>query len=35
MKEDTQRTRRDIRAAIIFGCVAAALELGAIIYFFF
>jgi len=33
LKEDHQRTRRDIRAAIIFGIVAATLELGALIYF--
>ena len=34
VKEDHQRTRRDIRAAIIFGIVAASLELGALLYFF-
>jgi hypothetical protein len=34
MKEDREQTRRDIRAALIFGVVAAALELGALIYFF-
>ena len=34
MKEDPERTRRDLRAAIIFGIVAATLELGALIYFF-
>jgi hypothetical protein len=34
MKEDPQRTRRDIRAAIIFGVVAATLELGVLLYFF-
>jgi hypothetical protein len=34
MKEDRNQTRRDIRAALIFGVVAAALELGALIYFF-
>jgi hypothetical protein len=34
MKEDEERTRRDIRAAFIFGIVAATLELGALIYFF-
>jgi hypothetical protein len=33
LKEDHQRTRRDIRAAIIFGIVAATLELAALIYF--
>ncbi len=34
VKEDQQQTRRDLRAAIIFGVVAATLELGAILYFF-
>jgi hypothetical protein len=34
MKEDPEHTRRDIRAAIIFGIVAATLELGALLYFF-
>ncbi len=34
MKEDTTRTRRDIRAAIIFGIIAATVELGVLIYFF-
>ncbi|MEO7455708.1 MAG: hypothetical protein ABIY52_05555 [Gemmatimonadaceae bacterium] len=34
VKEDQEQTRRDIRAAIIFGVVAATLELGAILYFF-
>jgi hypothetical protein len=34
MREDPQRTRRDIRAAIIFGVVAATLELGVLLYFF-
>jgi hypothetical protein len=34
VKEDPERTRRDIRAAFIFGIVAAALELGALIWFF-
>ena len=33
-KEDHRQTRRDLRAAIIFGIVAATLELGALIYFF-
>ena len=33
MTEDPQQTRRDIRAAIVFGMVAAALELGALVYF--
>jgi hypothetical protein len=34
MKEDPERTRRDLRAALLFGIVAAALELGALWYFF-
>lgn len=34
VKEDFDRTRRDIRAALIFGVVAALLELGALLYFF-
>jgi hypothetical protein len=34
MTEDPNRTRRDIRAALIFGFVAAALELAALVYFF-
>ncbi len=34
MKEDTAQTRRDIRAALIFGMVAATIELGVLIYFF-
>jgi hypothetical protein len=34
VKEDQEQTRRDLRAAIIFGVVAATLELGAILYFF-
>lgn len=33
MTEDRQRTRRDIRAAIIFGVVAAAVELAVLVYF--
>ena len=33
MKEDYERTRRDIRAAVIFGIIAATLELGLVIYF--
>ena len=32
--EDTSRTRRDIRAAIIFGVIAATVELGVLFYFF-
>jgi hypothetical protein len=34
LKEDRQRTRRDIRAAVIFGVVAATIELGFLLYFF-
>jgi hypothetical protein len=33
-REDQQRTRRDLRAALVFGIVAATIELGAILYFF-
>jgi hypothetical protein len=33
-KEDQQRTRRDLRAALIFGVVAATVELGLLLYFF-
>ena len=33
-QDDQQQARRDIRAAIIFGIVAASLELGALLYFF-
>lgn len=34
-REDPARTKRDIRAAIIFGVVAATLEMGALLYFVF
>lgn len=34
LKEDHQRTRRDIRAALVFGIVAATLEMAALLYFF-
>jgi hypothetical protein len=34
VKEDQKQTRRDIRAALIFGIVAATLELAALLYFF-
>jgi hypothetical protein len=34
MKEDTSRTRRDIRIAVIFGMIAATIELGVLLYFF-
>lgn len=33
MREDQDRTRKDIRAAIIFGVIAATLELAALLYF--
>jgi hypothetical protein len=33
-KEDERQTRRDLRAALIFGVVAATIELGALLYFF-
>ena len=33
-KEDQRQTRRDLRAAIIFGVVAATIELAALLYFF-
>ena len=33
-KEDERQTRRDLRAALVFGIVAAAIELGVILYFF-
>ena len=34
LKEDERQTRRDLRAALVFGIVAATIELGAILYFF-
>lgn len=34
MKEDERQTARDLRAAIIFGVVAASIELGVLLYFF-
>lgn len=34
MNDEERQTRRDLRAAIIFGIVAATLELGALLYFF-
>jgi len=34
VQEDERQTRRDLRAALIFGVVAAAIELGALLYFF-
>ena len=33
-KEDQRQTRRDLRAAVIFGVVAATIELAALLYFF-
>ena len=33
-REDQHQTRRDLRAALVFGIVAATIELGAILYFF-
>jgi len=32
--EDPKRATRDIRAALIFGVIAATLELAALLYFF-
>jgi hypothetical protein len=34
LREDERQTRRDLRAALIFGVVAATIELGALLYFF-
>lgn len=34
VKEDERQTVRDLRAAFIFGIVAASIELGALLYFF-
>lgn len=34
-REDPAQTKRDIRAAIIFGVVAATVEMGVLLYFFF
>jgi hypothetical protein len=34
VKEDERQTARDLRAAIIFGVVAATIEIAALIYFF-
>jgi hypothetical protein len=33
MKEDHERTRRDIRAAVIFGVIAATIEMGVLLWF--
>jgi len=32
--EDQRQTRRDLRTALVFGVVAATVELGVLIYFF-
>jgi hypothetical protein len=32
-REDPKQTKRDIRAALVFGIVAATLELAALLYF--
>lgn len=32
--EDLRQTRRDVRAAVVFGIVAATVELGILLYFF-
>jgi hypothetical protein len=34
-REDQAQTRRDIRAAVIFGVVAATLEMAVLLYFLF
>ena len=34
MVDEQRQTSRDLRVAIIFGIVAASLELGALFYFF-
>ena len=34
MTEDQRQTARDLRGAIIFGVVAATLEIAALLYFF-
>ncbi|HKP15715.1 MAG TPA: hypothetical protein VJT85_06610 [Gemmatimonadaceae bacterium] len=33
LKEDERQTRRDLRAALVFGIVAATIELGVVLYF--
>jgi len=33
-REDQRQTRRDLRAALIFGVVAATIEIGVLLYFF-
>lgn len=32
--DEQQQTKRDLRAAVIFGVIAATLELGALLWFF-
>ncbi len=34
-REDPVQTKRDIRAAVIFGVVAATIEMGILLYFVF
>jgi hypothetical protein len=34
LNEDERQTRRDLRVALVFGIVAATIELGVILYFF-
>jgi hypothetical protein len=34
-REDPARTRRDIRAALVFGVAAATLEMAVLLYFMF
>jgi hypothetical protein len=34
MNDEQRQERRDLRAAIIFGVVAASLELALLVYFF-
>ena len=34
MQEDQAQTRRDLRNAIIFGVVAATVEMGLLLWFF-
>jgi hypothetical protein len=33
LKEDERQTRRDVRAALVFGIVAATIEIGVLWYF--
>lgn len=34
MSDEQRRTTRDLRAAVIFGIIAATLEFAALLYFF-